>query len=128
MERKEVSRRSILGLSPGEYDAAASQYSKNAIFLWCASGLIYIWLSSDHQLLSLVTVLLFLPGIFVASFASIPFFFVSTKLKARVALVQARPAARAVLTLGGTTILLTAFTAVQVVLPIVFVMLCARFL
>lgn len=117
----------MLGLSPEEYDAAASQYSKNAIFLWCVSGLIYIWLSNNHHLLSLVTVLLFVPGIFIASFASIPFFFASTKLKARVALVHPRPVAKAVLTLGGATILLAAFTAVQIVLPIAFVKLCTRF-
>ena len=126
MEPDQTRRTPIRGLSPEAYDAAASQYSKNAIFLWCISGVIYSWLSSDHRLVSLVTVLLFFPGIFIASFAAIPFFFASMKLKARIRLVQPYPRLRAILTLGSITVLFIAFTAVQIVLPIAFVKLCDR--
>ena len=128
METDQIPSKSMLALTPAEYDAAASQYSRNAIFLWCASGVVYIWLSNDHRLLSLVTLLLFLPGIFLASFASIPFFFASTKLKARVARLKPYPAPKAFLVLASTTVLFVAFTAVQIALPVVFVKLCARFL
>ncbi|HMN15408.1 MAG TPA: hypothetical protein PKD55_24085 [Bellilinea sp.] len=128
MTNDPIQNNSVLGLSPEEYDAAASQYSKNAIFLWCASSIAYIFLSDELRLLSLITLFTFLPGIFIASFASIPFFFASTKLKAKVAKLPLYPRSRAISVLASATLLFVIFTAVQIALPIAFIKFCAYFL
>lgn len=67
----------IAGLDQEEYDQSASEYSKGVIFTWLAAGVIYSIISGTTFELS--TALLFLPGIFVISFASIPFFLLKVK-------------------------------------------------
>jgi hypothetical protein len=111
-----------------EYEAEASQASKNGIFLWCVSGVIYIWLSDDHRLLSLVGFLLLMPGIFIASFATIPFFFADRSVKAQIVKVRPYPKLNAVSSLVALGALRVGLTAGQMALPIIFVKVCARFL
>lgn len=58
----------LMGLPEGAYNALASQHSKNNIFLWMVAGLGYnFW---TGHLVSLSSLLLFFPGIFLISFAS----------------------------------------------------------
>ncbi len=59
-------------IRPGgrSWDAFATSESKNAIFLWLLAGWIYNFVVG--RLLSLSSLLLFIPGIFLASFAAIP--------------------------------------------------------
>lgn len=66
-----------MGLSQEEYNKQASAHSKANIILWLISGVIYN-IYSDN-LMSLSTLLLVIPGIFVASFASMPTFLVNIK-------------------------------------------------
>lgn len=67
----------IAGLDQATYDKSASEYSKGVIFAWLVTGVIYSAIAGT--LMSWSTVLLFLPGIFVISFASIPFFLLKVK-------------------------------------------------
>lgn len=67
----------IAGLDQEVYDQSASDYSKGVIFTWLVAGVIYSVISGTFFELS--TVLLFLPGIFIISFASIPFFLLKVK-------------------------------------------------
>lgn len=55
-----------------EYSALATAESKSAIFLWCVSGGIYA--AKTWHLLWLPGLLLFIPGIFIASIISAAFF------------------------------------------------------
>jgi len=57
-------------LGSQEWEAFATDESKTAMVLWMAGGLAYQWWAG--HLVSLSTVLLFFPGIFVASLAAIP--------------------------------------------------------
>lgn len=67
----------ILGLSKEEYKHKSTQHSKGAILIWLVAGLIYnIY---QGQILSLSSLLLFFPGIFIASFASIVTFYGNVK-------------------------------------------------
>jgi hypothetical protein len=54
------------------YDQQASAYCKGAIFIWCISGLIYA--GTQWHVLWLPGILLFLPGIFIASLIATAFF------------------------------------------------------
>jgi hypothetical protein len=67
----------------GSYDKEASHYIKGAIFTWCLVGLIYG--AVTWHVLWLPGVLLFFPGIFIASLISaifyIPLWFITKKLK-----------------------------------------------
>lgn len=67
----------IAGLDQEVYHQSASEYSKGVIFTWLATGVVYSIVSGTFFELS--TILLFLPGVFVISFASIPFFFLRVK-------------------------------------------------
>lgn len=69
--------KTIWGLDKEKYNQMASSYSKTNIFLWLISGIIYNIYQSN--LISLSTLLLILPGIFIISFASIPTFWVEIK-------------------------------------------------
>lgn len=62
------------------YDRKASEHSKNAIFLWIIVGIGWIIFDKDLNLFSLVGGLLLIPGIFVASFASMPLFLIRNKI------------------------------------------------
>ena len=62
------------------YDRKASEHSKNAIFLWLLTGIAWIIFNKDLNLFSIIGVLLLIPGIFVASFASMPLFLLRNKI------------------------------------------------
>lgn len=64
-------------LDEAEYNQMASSHSKANIFLWLISGIIFNVYQSS--LISLSTLLLVIPGIFIISFASIPTFWVEVK-------------------------------------------------
>lgn len=66
------------------YKAKAVDQSKNAIFVWIAIGLIYIIVSPSIKLISWQTLLLFLPGIFIASLLSMPLFLLKNKIALQV--------------------------------------------
>jgi hypothetical protein len=67
----------LWGLDQATYDKLAATHSKANIFGWLIAGAIYnIWQSN---VLSLSTLLLFFPGIFVMSFASMLTFWVEIK-------------------------------------------------
>lgn len=67
----------VMGLAPGEYDKSAGEYSKGVIFSWLIAGVIYSIIVG--KLVSLSTFLLFMPGIFVISIASMPFFYLKVR-------------------------------------------------
>jgi CheY-like chemotaxis protein len=67
----------VMGLAPGEYDKSAGEYSKGVIFSWLVAGVIYSIIVG--KLISLSTFLLFMPGIFVISIATIPFFYLKVR-------------------------------------------------
>ena len=67
----------VMGLDSETYDASASQYAKGKIYSWMIAGIIYAIIVGQHVLL--VSLLLFLPGIFVISMLSIPFFFLKVQ-------------------------------------------------
>lgn len=59
------------GMEPAAWDRYATAESKNAIFVWILAGVVYqIWWAG--RLVSVSTFLLFMPGIFIASFAAFP--------------------------------------------------------
>lgn len=125
MDIETSASRTILGMPAEVYELAASQYSKSAIFIWCVAGLIFISVSSDYRIMSIPTAALFVPGIFIASLASMPLFVLSVKIKRVVAAVNSYRKINAVVVLGGCTAALALFRVVQVVMPIYFVKLCA---
>jgi|SRR3989338_6429034 len=69
--------KTMWGLDEAKYNSMASSHSKANIFLWLISGIIYNIYQSN--LISLSTLLLVIPGIFIISFASIPTFWVEVK-------------------------------------------------
>ena len=66
------------------YDRKASEHSKNAIFFWIIVGIGWIIFDKNLNLFSLVGGLLLIPGIFVASFASMPLFLLRNKISLNV--------------------------------------------
>lgn len=62
------------------YEKQAAEHSKNAIFLWIIVGIIWILIDNSINLFSLIGLFLILPGIFVASFASMPLFLLRNKI------------------------------------------------
>lgn len=74
---KDTSNEQVAGLDQDTYDKSASEYSKGVIFTWLVAGVIYSLIAGTF--VSWSTVLLFIPGIFVISFASIPFFLLKVK-------------------------------------------------
>jgi len=67
----------IAGISKSDYNQSAKEYSKNQIMLWLVAGVVYSIYAGS--LISVTTILLFLPGIFIISLASIPFFLLRIK-------------------------------------------------
>ena len=67
----------LWGLDKAKYNQMTSSHSKANIFLWVISGVVYNIYQSN--LVSLSTLLLIIPGIFIISFASIPTFWVDVK-------------------------------------------------
>ena len=61
-----------------EYNSLATSHSKANIFGWIIGGVIYSYFYGS--LISITTGLLILPGIFIASFASIPTFWGNRKM------------------------------------------------
>src|SRR5680860_652693 len=70
-------KNTISGVDKAKYSQMASSHSKANIFLWLISGIIYNIYQSN--LVSLSTIFLIIPGIFIISFASIPTFWVEIK-------------------------------------------------
>lgn len=68
----------IMGLDPQVYDNRASQHSKADIFLWLIGGYLFIFFSESSYSVATM-ILLFMPGVFVASFASMLTFYVEVK-------------------------------------------------
>lgn len=66
------------------YKQQATEQSKGAIFCWLLVG--YLWIIFDSQvaLWSWVSLLLFMPGIFIASFVSVPVFLIKNKVALKV--------------------------------------------
>ena len=103
----------VWGLDQETYDRLASQHSKANIFLWVVSGLLYLyWIG---ELVSLATLLLLLPGIFIASFASMPTFWVNVKK------MQIVPKTHNVLVLLGFTVWYVVDLIYPVVLALLFI-------
>lgn len=69
----------IWNLETDTYNKLSTSHSKANIFLWVIGGLIYNLFCGN--LLSLSSALVIFPGIFIASFASIPTFWVEIKKK-----------------------------------------------
>jgi len=67
----------IWGIDKAKYNQMASSHSKANIFLWLISGIVYNIYQSN--LVSLSTIFLIIPGIFIISYASIPTFWVEVK-------------------------------------------------
>lgn len=72
----------VMGMPQSEYNAKASAATKTNIILWLISGLLFNLITG--KLISLKTLLLFLPGVFVVSLVGIPFFYFTEKSKQRV--------------------------------------------
>ncbi len=72
-----MAKHKIAGIDKDEYNISATEYSKSVIFTWLATGFIYSIITGT--LISLSTLLIFMPGIFIISFASIPFFILKIK-------------------------------------------------
>lgn len=74
---KDIEEKQIAGLNESDYNQSASAYSKSQITWWLIAGVVY----SIYQgsVFSVTTILLFLPGIFIISLASIPFFLLRIK-------------------------------------------------
>lgn len=86
----------VAGLDQETYDKSASEYSKGVIFTWLVAGVIYSLIAGTFM--SWSTVLLFMPGIFVISFASIPFFLLKVKKFKTITAMNERDGAMLMLT------------------------------
>ncbi len=104
------------GLESDTYDKLASSHSRANIFLWIVGGLIYNFFNGD--LISLSSVLVVFPGIFIASFASIPTFWVNVKK------MQILQKTNNILVLIGFTI----WYAVDLIFPILMSILFIKFI
>ena len=62
------------------YERQATAQSKSAIFFWLVIGIIWIAIDNNISLFSVIGFLLFLPGIFIASFVSMPLFLLKNKI------------------------------------------------
>lgn len=69
----------LWGLPKDSYNKMVHSHSKANIFLWIIGGVVYSLI--NNSLFSLATILLFIPGIFILSFASIPTFWIDLKKK-----------------------------------------------
>ncbi len=67
----------IWGLDKEKYNQMASSHSKVNIFLWLIAGIVYNIYQSN--LISISTLLVIIPGIFIVSFASILTLWVEVK-------------------------------------------------
>lgn len=73
----ENSEKQMWGMSKEQYDKESSAHSKANIYMWLIGGVIFSIFT--NRLITLPTLLLFFPGIFIISFASIPTFYVEVK-------------------------------------------------
>lgn len=103
------------------YDRTATAHSKNAIFLWLLAGIVWTIFDKNLNLLSPIGALLFIPGIFVASFASMPLFLLRNKIALNV--IEKRQESLATL-----IPILNILDIVEMVLaPIIYLMILANF-
>jgi hypothetical protein len=77
MHTKNESERKMLGMTQEEYNKESSAHIKANILMWLIGGIIFSIYS--NKLISFPTLLLFIPGIFIISLASIPTFYVEIK-------------------------------------------------
>lgn len=96
----------IWGLDKEKYNQMASSHSKANIFLWLIAGIVYNIYQSN--LISISTLLVVIPGIFIISFASIPTFWIEVKKH------QIVPATKNILVL----ILFTIWYLVNLIYPV----------
>lgn len=115
----ENNEKKMWGLAPEEYNRLASSHSKADIFLWLAGGLIYNFFHGN--LISLSSALVILPGIFIASFASIPTFWVNVKK------MQILPKTNNIFVLAGFTIWYVIDLIFPILLSILFIKLIGLF-
>ena len=67
-----ISKEMTATIEDAAYDQTASSYSKGAIFIWCIVGWIYA--AVTWHLFWLPGILIFFPGIFIASLIAAAFF------------------------------------------------------
>lgn len=103
----------IWGLDKDTYNKLASKHSKSDISLWLIGGFAYNFFQGD--LISISSALLVIPGIFIASFAGIPAFWVHIKK------TQILPKTNNVFVLLGFTVWYLVDLAYPVLLSILFV-------
>lgn len=103
----------IWGFNKDTYNKLASRHSKSDIFLWLVGGLVYNFFQGD--LLSISSGLLIIPGIFIASFAGIPAFWVNIKK------IQILPKTNNILVLLGFTVWYIIDIAYPVLLSVLFI-------
>ncbi len=96
----------IWGIDKKKYNQMASSHSKANIFLWLIAGIVYNIYQSN--LISISTLLVIIPGIFIISFASIPTFWVEVKKR------QIVPATKNIFVL----ILFTIWSLVDLIYPV----------
>jgi hypothetical protein len=76
----------IAGLDEDTYNKTATGYAKGAVWMWLIAGLIFNLVTG--KLISLSSVLLIVPGVFVVAFAVIPLFLLSIKKRKSVQLMK----------------------------------------
>jgi uncharacterized membrane protein len=74
---RDKSQNLIMGMEKEEYNRRASAHSKANIILWVIGGVAFN--VYEHNLISISTILLVIPGIFIASFASLTSFLIDVK-------------------------------------------------
>jgi hypothetical protein len=80
---EQENKKLMWGMSREQYDKEASAHSKANIFMWLIGGVIFCIFT--NRLISFPALLLFIPGIFIISFASIPTFYIEIKKRQIVA-------------------------------------------
>lgn len=74
---EEKNEKLMWGMSQEQYNKESSAHSKANIFLWLMGGIIFCIFT--NRLISFPALFLFIPGIFIISFASIPTFYIEIK-------------------------------------------------
>lgn len=108
------------GLDRDLYNKLAEDHSKANIWLWLIGGFVYSYLNGS--LISISAGLLIIPGIFIASFASIPTLWVNIKK------MQIVPNTNNVLVLFGFTLWYLIDLVYPIVLSVLFIKIVNTFL
>ena len=114
-----MEEKTLWGLPKSEYNALATPHSKADIFLWVIGGMVYNGIIGN--LFSLSTALLIIPGIFIASYASMLTFWVEIQKR------RILPQTNNVFVLLGFTIWFVIDLAYPVILSILFINLVNLF-